>query len=82
VNRIKLVTYNVNGITHRAGEIQDIVNSAKPDIIALQELKLNEKLDTFNGYQSIEAIIPVTNKKVSRGGVGACISIQSGKHTN
>ncbi len=59
-NHLKIITWNVNGIRaiHKKGNLQDLIEREKPDLLFLQETKaqvkdLSEALTTPNGYETM-----------------------------
>ncbi|KAK9873431.1 hypothetical protein WA026_022663 [Henosepilachna vigintioctopunctata] len=48
----KIISLNVCGIKQRMIDIEEIINEEKPDVVALQETKLNKKQKfSFLGYE-------------------------------
>ncbi|OLY81025.1 hypothetical protein AYI68_g4872, partial [Smittium mucronatum] len=61
------MTFNVRGIKNSGEELEYYLNSAQPDILALQETFLNKKSYRYRlpGYTCIEA-----KTDIAKGGTG------------
>ena len=50
--RMKIITWNINGFrsTEKDKNFQKLIAKYQPDIVCLQELKMNEEIPDCNGY--------------------------------
>lgn len=52
VTRMKIITWNINGYrsAEKTNSIESLIKNHQPDIICLQEIKMNEKISKEYGY--------------------------------
>lgn len=69
-SKIKIVSWNVNGLRARKNEVLMLINELEPDIIAIQETKMtvNDKI-TFPQYNVYRY-----DKQIPRGGVAILVN--------